>query len=207
MSGSRIFLIGPMGAGKSTAGKALALVLGMPFVDLDEELVRAAGRSIPEIFKTDGETGFRDLETATLKRSLEWQAVIATGGGVVMREENRAFLKAHGVVCYLYAPVDVQYQRTASDRGRPMLNAPDRLARLKEIFIKRDPLYRECAHLMVDSSAGSVHDCVRALRRRLKEFNRPADPGHAAASSQTSQTSQTPQIPQIPQEITDGADA
>ncbi len=168
----RIFLIGPMGSGKSTLGKALALVLGRPFLDLDEEIVRYDGRTIPEIFKDDGEAGFRKIETEVLRRSLAYKAVIATGGGVVMRDENLSLLSENGLVCYLNCAVDVQYQRTLRDNGRPMIDTDDRRTRLEEIFKLRDPLYRKISDITVDSGAQSIHECVEELKAKIKDLRK-----------------------------------
>lgn len=164
----RIFLIGPMGAGKSTIGRALALVMGKPFLDLDEEIVRKEGCSIPEIFKKGGEDSFRIIETRTLKDCLSFSAVIATGGGIVMREENLELLKDNGMVIYLYASVDVQYERTLNDNNRPMINTDDRRSRLEDIFSLRDPLYRKISDVIIDSGLSSVHECVTQITKLLR---------------------------------------
>ena len=156
-----------MGAGKTTLGKSLALVLELPFVDLDELLVQTEGRSIPEIFKQDGEPYFRDLESRILQRTLDFEAVIATGGGIVGREENCVFLKTHGTVIYVYADVQTQFQRTKNDTNRPMLSNDDRFARLTDLFSKRDPLYRKISTIIIDSSKGTVHECVQMLQNSL----------------------------------------
>lgn len=165
---SNIFLIGPMGAGKSSIGKALALVLTRPFIDLDAEIVSREGRSIPEIFAAEGEEGFRRCETEALRHALVYKAVIATGGGVVMKPENIPLLKS-GIVCYLRASVEVQYQRTATDRNRPMLQVEDRRARLQEIFDLRDPLYKTACDFEIDSGKG-MHECVVKIREQLKRL-------------------------------------
>lgn len=167
--GSRIFLIGPMGSGKTTVGKALALSLIRPFLDLDEEVVRTSGMSIPEIFALEGEAGFRKKETEALRNSLNYNAVIATGGGVVVTPENLEILKSGGLVCYLYCPVEQQYQRTLRDNGRPMIDAGDRLHSLQKIFTYRDPLYRSICDLMVNSGDSDVHSCVLQIRSLLKK--------------------------------------
>ncbi len=167
----RIYLVGPMGAGKTTLGKSLALVLELPFIDLDELLIQTDGRSIPEIFRQEGEPFFRDLESRILQSTLSYQAVIATGGGVVGRPENRLFLQEHGLVIYVYADVDTQFLRTQNDTNRPMLDSADRRRRLADLFSQRDPLYRRISTIMVDSGGGSIHECVQSLQQRLSQLN------------------------------------
>ena len=148
----RIFLVGPMGAGKSTIGKSLALVTQKAFLDIDEEIVRFAKRSIPTIFQEDGESVFRQIETQVLKNCLKYDAIIATGGGIIGKEENRAILKENGLVIYLHASVETQYLRTLKDNGRPMIAVEDRRAKLNEIFNVRYPLYKEVADLEIDTN-------------------------------------------------------
>lgn len=167
---SRVYLVGPMGAGKTSVGRSLALVLGKPFIDLDERIVMKSGMSIPEIFKLEGEAGFRRRETDILKDSLNFEAIIATGGGVVVTPENLEILKKGGIVVYLRAEVEVQYQRTLNDQNRPMIATDDRRGRLAQIFAYRDPLYRQIGDIIVDSGRMNVRQCVAEIRRRLKEF-------------------------------------
>lgn len=166
----RIFLVGPMGSGKSSIGKALALVTERPFLDIDEEIVRYAGKSIPQIFEDVSESGFREIETEVLKRCFNYNAVIATGGGIIGREENRKLLKENGLVVYLLADVETQFVRTSRDNNRPMINVSDRRQRLEEIFKVRDPLYNEVKDFCVVSGKHSIHDCVEQIKAKLKEF-------------------------------------
>ncbi len=163
----RIFLVGPMGAGKSTIGKALALVLEKPFLDLDEEIVRQSAMSIPEIFEKESEKGFRRREHEALVSVLRYSAVIATGGGVVVTPENLEVMKKSGFVCYLIADVETQYLRTSRDNNRPMLATDDRKKRLSDIFCVRDPLYRSVCNAIIDSGRNSVHECVEQLKKIL----------------------------------------
>ncbi len=165
----RIFLIGPMGAGKTTIGKALALMLQKPFLDLDELIAETAGMSIPDIFAKEEEKGFRQRETQALKDGLRYEAVIATGGGIVVTAENLELLKQSGLVVYLRPDVETQYQRTKKDNGRPMLYADDRRARVESIFAFRDPLYSSIADFVVDSGSHDIHNCVELIRAELGE--------------------------------------
>ncbi|MCI5577651.1 MAG: shikimate kinase [Succinivibrio sp.] len=167
----RIFLVGPMGAGKSTIGKSLALVTQKAFLDIDEEIVRFAKRSIPTIFQEDGESVFRQIETQVLKNCLKYDAIIATGGGIIGKEENRAILKENGLVIYLHASVETQYLRTLKDNGRPMIAVDDRRAKLNEIFNVRYPLYKEVADLEIDTNTHTVHECVELIKAKLKEMS------------------------------------
>ena len=167
----RIFLVGPMGAGKSTIGKSLALVTQKAFLDIDDEIVRFAKRSIPTIFQEDGESVFRQIETQVLKNCLKYDAIIATGGGIIGKEENRAILKENGLVIYLHASVETQYLRTLKDNGRPMIAVEDRRAKLNEIFKVRYPLYKEVADLEIDTNTHTVHECVEQIKAKLKEMS------------------------------------
>lgn len=166
----RIFLVGPMGAGKSSIGKALALVTERPFLDVDDEIVKFSGRSIPRIFEEEGEKGFRSIETEVLKRCLSIDAIIATGGGIVVTAENIDLLRNNGLVIYLYADVDTQYIRTLRDNNRPMIAVDDRRQRLEDIFNIRDPLYNSVNDLKIDSGASSIHDCVEQIKMKLREL-------------------------------------
>lgn len=165
----RIFLVGPMGAGKSTIGKALALVTSMPFLDIDEEIEKYANKSIPSIFSEDGEGVFRDIETTVLTNCLRYNAVIATGGGIIGRKQNRTILKDNGTVIYLYADVQTQYLRTLKDNSRPMIAVDDRKSKLESIFQTRAPLYEEVKDLLIDTVKANVHECVEQIKLKLKE--------------------------------------
>lgn len=167
----RIFLVGPMGAGKSSIGKALALVTESTFYDIDEEIVKYAKRSIPRIFEDDGEEGFRQIETEVLQKCVNYNAVIGTGGGIIGRECNRKILKENGLIIYLYADVETQYLRTMHDNNRPMIHVDDRRAKLEQIFKLRNPLYNEVQDLIIDSGKNNIHECVEQIKARLKELS------------------------------------
>jgi shikimate kinase len=149
---NRIFLIGPMGAGKTTIGKQLAQSLGMTFADSDLEIQRRTGVDIPTIFAYEGEEGFRQREQQVIDdlSQIDGQ-VLATGGGAVLRAENRQHLSARGIVVYLECSPEQQYERTYRDRNRPLLQTEDPLQRLQDLTEVRDPLYRGTADYTVST--------------------------------------------------------
>jgi len=165
-----IYLVGLMGAGKTTVGRQLAKRLGRPFYDSDHEIVARTGVPIPTIFEIEGEEGFRRRESQTIAElSAGSDIVLATGGGAVLKPENRTRLHDTGWVVYLNVPPALLFERTRHDRNRPLLRVPDPLAKLEELHRQRDPLYRESAHLVVDGSHLVASGIVQHL---LREFNR-----------------------------------
>lgn len=165
-----IYLVGLMGAGKTTVGRQLAKRLARPFFDSDHEIVERTGVPIPTIFEIEGEEGFRRREAQTIHELSESDSIVlATGGGVVLNPENRRCLHDTGWVVYLNVPPRLLYERTRHDRNRPLLNVPDPLARLEELHAARDPLYREAAHLVVDGTHLVASGIVQYL---FREFNR-----------------------------------
>jgi shikimate kinase len=165
-----IYLVGLMGAGKTTVGRMLAKRLGRPFMDSDHEIVERTGVPIPTIFEIEGEDGFRRREAQTLHELTAGSGlVLATGGGVVISPENRRRLSETGWVVYLNVPPRLLFERTRHDRNRPLLHVDDPLARLEELHAVRDPLYREAAHIVVDGSHLVAAGIVQHL---LREFNR-----------------------------------
>jgi shikimate kinase len=165
LEGLNIYLVGMMGAGKSSVGRPLARALGYRFVDADDLLEQACGRAIPELFASEGETGFRDLETAVLDRIAGWHSlVVATGGGVVKRPENWGHMR-QGVVVWLDAPEAVLLARLAADpTPRPLMAAADPAARLRQLLEERRPLYGQ-ADLTVAQEEGA--DAARVAARVL----------------------------------------
>lgn len=159
-----LFLIGLMGAGKSSLGRQLARRLGMPFLDADIELEKRLGVSIPTIFEIEGEQAFRDREE-TLIDELTQRAgvVLATGGGAVGRARSREALRDRGTVLYLHAPPEVLFERVRHGRNRPMLMVEDPLARFRALYAERDPLYREIADHVIESERDRVLRFTRAL--------------------------------------------
>lgn len=163
-----IFLIGPMGAGKSSIGRKLAKQLARPFWDSDKLLEQRTGVDILTIFEFEGETGFRQREGRIIDElTLKEGIVLATGGGAVLNEQNRRWLQERGTVVYLCTTVDTQLRRTARDRNRPLLQTADPRARLTVLLEQRDPLYREIADVIVDTDRQSIAFVLKYLLERL----------------------------------------
>ncbi len=165
-----VFLIGPMGAGKSTIGRLLAKELRYPFKDSDREIEARTGADIPWIFDVEGEEGFREREQAMIAELVKEEGIVlATGGGVVMREANRQALSSGGLVVYLRTSVEQQLQRTAKDRQRPLLQTPDPEKVLRDLMARRDPLYREIADLVIDTDQRGPKVVVNTIVARLQQ--------------------------------------
>jgi shikimate kinase len=165
-----IFLVGLMGAGKTTVARQLARRLGKTFYDTDHEIERRTGVRVQVIFEIEGEPGFRAREAQMVDSLTALQdVVLGTGGGVVLSSDNRALLKARGFVIYLRAQPRDLYQRTRHDKSRPLLATDDPLAKLEELQRVRDPLYHEVADLIVDTGRQSVGVLVDQLLKRLPE--------------------------------------
>jgi shikimate kinase len=163
-----VYLVGMMGAGKTTIGRKLAKAIGHAFVDLDHEIISCTGVSIPTIFEIEGEEGFRRRETQALTElAAKGGQVVATGGGVVLSPTNRAQLCASGVVVYLHAPAELLYARTQHDKNRPLLQVENPLARIATLAERRDPLYREVADIVAESGAG-LNNTVNSIRQALE---------------------------------------
>ncbi|HET8610546.1 MAG TPA: shikimate kinase [Burkholderiales bacterium] len=168
-----IFLVGMMGAGKTSVGRSLARTLDKTFYDCDHEIERRTGVSIPVIFEIEGEAGFRARETVMLAELVQRRnIVLATGGGAVLIEQNRRLLVTNGTVVYLRAAVTDLWARTRHDRNRPLLQTADGQQKLQELFSDRDPLYHAVADLVVDTGHQSVKNLVRKLEQRLEAFAR-----------------------------------
>lgn len=166
---ANIYLVGLMGAGKTTVGRLLAKRLHRQFLDCDHEIEARTGVRIPVIFEIEGEAGFRKRESQALTElATEKNLVLATGGGAVLAEANRRCLRSTGVVVYLCAPPEVLYQRTRRDRNRPLLQVDDPLAKLRELYAVRDPLYREVADIIIESQDGVAGVLVQRIEREVK---------------------------------------
>jgi len=165
---SNIFLVGLMGSGKTTIGKLLAKHRGLDFVDSDHEIVTRCGVSIPTIFEIEGEEGFRRREAQMIDElSLRQGIVLATGGGAVLRPENRANLRGRGAVVYLRCQPRELYLRTRHDKNRPLLQTDDPLQKLQDLYAARHALYMETADIVLESGRQSAHCLVRRLENSL----------------------------------------
>ncbi len=164
LEGVNLYLVGMMGAGKSAAGRPLAEALGYRFLDADTALEQVAGRSIPEIFASDGEAGFRALETAVLGQITGWHSlVVATGGGVVTRPENWGHLR-QGLVVWLDAPANLLWERLSKDpTPRPLMQAPDPQAHLETLLDQRRPLYAQADLRVLQTGEASDQVAARVL--------------------------------------------
>ncbi|MDV2859825.1 shikimate kinase AroK [Psychrobacter sp. CAM01] len=170
-----VFLVGPMGAGKTTIGKLLAKQLGREFLDSDWYIESQTGADIAWIFAKEGEAGFRERETRAIDELTQKpQIVLATGGGAVMSAANRAFLHQRGIVVYLNAPVDVQMARTAKDKSRPLLQQPNPKQILQDLYSTRDPLYRQVAHIIMPTGHTYPRHMVNQLLQQLASFDMSA---------------------------------
>ncbi len=158
-----------MGAGKTTIGKYLAKRLRRPFWDTDKELERVTGVDIPTIFDYEGEEGFRQRECVVLEKLCRKKGIIlSTGGGIVLRKQNRNLLKSYGIVFYLRVSVDTQLERTARDRNRPLLQTDDPRAKLEALKKERDPLYLEVADVVLDADRNSISVLANRITNHLK---------------------------------------
>jgi len=163
-----VFLVGMMGAGKTSVGKSLARRLGKHFYDSDHVIEARTGVRIAVIFEIEGEAGFRTREGAVLDELTALDdIVLATGGGAVLDPRNRGLLRSRGTVVYLRAAVRDLLNRTRQDRNRPLLQTTDPKARLTELFAARDPLYREVAHIVLDTGSQSLTTLVNRLEQAL----------------------------------------
>lgn len=168
---TNIFLVGPMGAGKTTIGKLLSERLRLVFVDADKYIEDVTGADIPWIFDVEGEAGFRERETRAIDELSQADGVLlATGGGAVTREENRTLLSSRGVVVYLYATVDQQFERTSRDRNRPLLQNDNPRQVLENLFVVRDPLYREVADIIVTTDNRPPHIVARDIGDQVSDY-------------------------------------
>ncbi|WP_038246738.1 shikimate kinase [Ghiorsea bivora] len=169
--GSNIILVGLMGSGKSILGKQLASRLSLKLIDLDDEIVSQAGKSIPEIFRDEGEQSFRDMESEILAKALQTEQayIIATGGGAVLSEDNRLLMKQAGSVIWLGASPEILAKRITGDSNRPLLAEIDPLAKMKALSIERNPLYEEVADLYVDTGKLTDEEAVAKIIHFLSD--------------------------------------
>lgn len=165
---NNLFLIGPMGAGKSAVGRQLARMLHLDFVDSDDEIESRTGVDIPFIFEKEGEEGFRRREARVIDDLSQLEGIVlATGGGAVTTVESRSHLGARGFVIYLYTSVQQQLERTNRGRERPLLENGNRAEVLERLMAERDPLYREIADLVVNTDGRRVQTVAREIQQAL----------------------------------------
>lgn len=172
MTNRHVILVGPMGAGKSTIGRHLAALLSRSFVDIDAEIERRCGADIPWIFDVEGEQGFRQRESNILEDVLSGAVplIVATGGGAVLREDNRALLRRSGIVVYLSVSPARLYERTKKDKSRPLLQVEDRLGVIRRLVEEREPLYRDVADMVIPSGEQSPAKLSKKLAEALQKL-------------------------------------
>jgi shikimate kinase len=163
-----IFLVGPMGSGKSTIGRQLAKALKRPFFDSDKEIEKRTGVTISWIFEMEGEEGFRAREKQVIAElSAKENIVLATGGGAVLAEDNRNLLRSRGKVVYLSSSIEQLYRRTSKDKSRPLLQTDNPKQKIAQLLEQRDPLYKSVADVVVRTAKQSIHKTVTNVIKRL----------------------------------------
>jgi len=171
MASSRVFLVGPMGAGKTTIGRILAELMEVSFLDSDKVIEDRSGADIPWIFDIEGEEGFRNRETSVLlELAQEPELVLATGGGIVTRDENRKCLRQSGTVVYLTADIDQLVERTCRDKKRPLLQVDDPRQKIRELIEVREPLYQEVSDLVVNTDGRGPRAVALEIQRLLQDI-------------------------------------
>jgi shikimate kinase len=176
MGRGNIFLVGMMGAGKTTLGKALAQRLAREFVDTDRVLVERTGVAVATIFDIEGEPGFRRREALALAELAQRdECVVATGGGIVLAPENRQAMRAAGTVIYLRARLENLWERTRHDATRPLLSTSDPRGTLARLLEEREPLYHEAAHLVVETGSQSAATLVNRVAAALRSLESASD--------------------------------
>lgn len=179
-----VYLIGPMGSGKTTVGQRVAQLLDLEFLDCDQELESRTGASVALIFDVEGEAGFRDRETRMLEELTARRGVLlATGGGVVLSQRNRELLRRSGLIVYLSTSVGQQIKRLRRDRSRPLIQTSDRRERLKRLAEERNPLYEELADIDFPSRDRSPDISAQNLAELISKHLTREDPGAAPPDS------------------------
>lgn len=164
-----IYLIGFMGTGKTTISQALGSQLNVQVTDCDEAIVQFAGKTITRIFEDEGEQGFRDIEQQTLMQLPAENHVIATGGGVVLRGENRAFMKENGIIVWLEASIEEILKRLETDQTRPLLAGENKAERIQTLYNERKELYEGTADIRIDTTGKSPDKIIREIMSRMAE--------------------------------------
>ncbi len=171
------FLVGPMGAGKTTVGKQLALQLGKTFYDSDHVIVERTGVAVTTIFEVEGEHGFRGREAEAIEHLTQMDnIVLATGGGAILNEANRQALRDRGTVIYLRASVDAILKRTRYDKSRPLLQTSNPRERLNDLMTQRDHLYQEVAHIVIDANGPTIHALMQKLMQSIQAHHQLKNP-------------------------------
>jgi shikimate kinase len=172
-SSENIYLIGLMGAGKTTIGRQLAKALVLPFYDSDKAIEEKTGVDIPTIFEFEGEEGFRDREQKMIQQLTQMKGIVlATGGGAVLREENRNLLKENGFIVYLQCPIERILERTRRDTQRPLLRTANPKEKIQSLFIEREPIYLSCADYKIDTGIMSSKEVVERILEKYRSLNR-----------------------------------
>ena len=167
-----IYLVGLMGAGKTTIGRQLAKALSIPFYDSDKAIEERTGVDIPTIFEFEGEEGFRDREQKMLQQLAELKGIVlATGGGAILREQNRELLKNNGFIVYLQCSVERILERTRRDTQRPLLKTENPKERIEHLFLQREPLYLACADFKIDTGIHQSKEVVEKILAEYHSFN------------------------------------
>ncbi|WP_036247779.1 shikimate kinase AroK [Methylobacter sp. BBA5.1] len=173
MQSENIYLIGLMGAGKTTIGRQLAKALKLPFYDSDKAIEESTGVDIPTIFEFEGEDGFRDREQKMIQQLIQKKGIVlATGGGAILREQNRKLLKENGFIVYLQCSVERILERTRRDSQRPLLQIENPKERLESLFAQREPLYLSCADYKVDTGTMQSKTVVNHILEKYRAINR-----------------------------------
>ena len=164
-----IYIVGPMGSGKSTVGKIVARSLFLNFLDSDKEIERTTGATIDWIFDLEGETGFRKRETIELEKIVQLNShVVATGGGIILSDHNRNLLGARGIVVYLETPIKTQVERTGKDKDRPLLKSGDPETILTQLNSEREHLYKEVSDHVIQTSNKSSQEVADQIIKIIK---------------------------------------
>lgn len=168
-----IVLIGFMGCGKSTIGREIHHRLGYPLLELDQIIEDTLGKKITEIFREEGEAAFRDFETLQLieiSKQTDGNNIISTGGGIVIRADNRMYLRHLGFVVWLCAKEKVIFERTSRNRDRPLLNTPTARENISRLLVEREPWYKETAHLRIDTDGLDAHEVATGIIESARYF-------------------------------------
>ncbi len=166
-----VFLVGPMGVGKTSVGKRLAKLWHYHFYDSDQVIVEQTGVDIPFIFEKEGEAGFRQREASVIEHLSQLKnIVLATGGGAVLQQSNRNYLRQHGQVIYLYCSVNQQFERTRNDQNRPLLQTKNPYQKLQDLMRQRDPLYRVVADYVINTDNLTIKEVIEQISHKLEKL-------------------------------------